>query len=159
MSLERARNHSNALRFLSWHILLINKLSKGYPNYLLYCISAFFGTIAVCQFLSFLHTKLARTRNGQNKTVDPEGGSSNYPTRSWSRLPLALINVYRVFAFRHTVELGSYRLNFAEVFITIAYILLLLLWSFVNCKYESKKYHVFPYFCLSMLSSHISRDR
>ncbi|KAG2095871.1 ferric reductase NAD binding domain-containing protein [Suillus discolor] len=52
---------------------------------------------------------------------------------SLRRIPLAIVNVYRVVAFRWTLEIGkSYTLNMAEVFVTVAYIALLLIYAFVN---------------------------
>ncbi|KAG1856390.1 ferric reductase like transmembrane component-domain-containing protein [Suillus subalutaceus] len=52
---------------------------------------------------------------------------------SLHRIPLAIINFYRVVAFRWTLEIGqSYTLNMAEVFVTVAYIALLLIYAFIN---------------------------
>ncbi|KAH9944667.1 iron reductase [Amylocystis lapponica] len=58
-----------------------------------------------------------------------------HTTRSFSlrRLPLAIANAYRVFAFRWTLQVGeSYTLNMAEVFVTCAYIIALFVWAFIN---------------------------
>ncbi|KAG2359762.1 ferric reductase NAD binding domain-containing protein [Suillus spraguei] len=60
--------------------------------------------------------------------------NNTYPKQfSLRRIPLAIINFYRVVAFRWTIEIGqSYTLNIAEVFVTVAYIALLLIHAFIN---------------------------
>lgn len=48
------------------------------------------------------------------------------------RLPLAIVNAYRVLAFRTTFIIGPFSLNLAEVALTIAYIVTLFVSSFIN---------------------------
>lgn len=93
--------------------------------------------VAIFQLGSFLLSKRARLRlKVEAKTeIDPENVICE-ANRSLSlrRLPLALVNAYRIAAFRCTVSIGSYTLNFAEVFLTVTYIVIIFTWSFVNSK-------------------------
>jgi hypothetical protein len=40
--------------------------------------------------------------------------------------PLAAVNIFRVVAFRWTIELGTYDLKVADIFLTLAYVAFLL---------------------------------
>jgi hypothetical protein len=51
------------------------------------------------------------------------------------RLPLAIVNAYRVLAFRMTLTIGPFSLNLTEVALTIVYIAALFVWTFVNSTY------------------------
>ena len=51
------------------------------------------------------------------------------------RLPLALLNAYRVIAFRWTLHVGeTLCLNTAEITLTVAYIVYMYVWTFINSK-------------------------
>lgn len=53
---------------------------------------------------------------------------------SIARVPLALVNLFRIAAFQSTVPLGSsYCINLAEAFLTAAYLAVVLTWSLINC--------------------------
>ncbi|KAH7924967.1 hypothetical protein BV22DRAFT_1065836 [Leucogyrophana mollusca] len=100
-----------------------------------YCLGLFIFIIGVFQWGSFLHSKFARRSLG-SKDADLEVASTAR-ARGFSlrRLPLAITNAYRVIAFRWTLEIGkSYTLNIAEVFVTVAYIIFLYVWAFMNTK-------------------------
>ncbi|KAH7903964.1 hypothetical protein BJ138DRAFT_1073787 [Hygrophoropsis aurantiaca] len=90
-----------------------------YPQQAWYCLALFMFVVGCFQWAAFLHSKFI-----------------GLPTRhgvSFKRLPLALVNAYRVVAFRWTLNIGqSYTLSVAEVFISIGYIVLLLVWTFIN---------------------------
>ncbi|KAH7912908.1 ferric reductase NAD binding domain-containing protein [Hygrophoropsis aurantiaca] len=107
--------------------------NKLYPMQAWYCLGLFIFIVGVFQWASYFHSKFARKhRNLEN--ADPELASANHPRRfSLRRLPVALTNMYRVVAFRWTLEFGkSYTLNLAEVFVTMAYIIFLYVWAFVD---------------------------
>ncbi|KAF9219039.1 hypothetical protein BS17DRAFT_469519 [Gyrodon lividus] len=106
--------------------------NKLYPMQAWYCIALFLFIIGVFQWSSFLHSKFARRR--AIRSGDAELASGPRPRRfSFGRIPVALTNAYRVIAFRWTLEIGnSYTLNMAEVFVTIAYIIFLYVWAFIN---------------------------
>ncbi|KAG1726686.1 ferric reductase NAD binding domain-containing protein [Suillus lakei] len=104
-----------------------------YPMQAWYCIGLFIFIIAIFQWISFLHSKLAGRRQTSDAS-DPEHASVHRRRGfSWRRVPLGLVNAYRVISFRWTLEFGkSYTLNMAEVFVTMAYIVFLFVWTFVD---------------------------
>ncbi|KAG1768915.1 ferric reductase NAD binding domain-containing protein [Suillus placidus] len=104
-----------------------------YPIQAWYCIGLFVFIIATFQWISFLHSKFARRRQTSNAS-DPEHASVHRRHAfSWRRIPLGLVNAYRVISFRWTLEFGkSYTLNMAEVFVTMTYIIFLFVWTFIN---------------------------
>ncbi|KAK0199621.1 ferric reductase NAD binding domain-containing protein [Desarmillaria ectypa] len=96
-----------------------------YPHQLWWLVSCFIAFVAVCQFTSFIIGKYqARSKNA------PVATESN--KIQLSRLPLALVNYWRVLSFRVNIGVGSYTLNLAEVFLTCAYIVALFTWEFIN---------------------------
>ncbi|OAX32513.1 hypothetical protein K503DRAFT_600797, partial [Rhizopogon vinicolor AM-OR11-026] len=107
--------------------------NKLYPMQAWYCIGLFIFVVAVFQWTSFFHSKLARkSQTGLNS--DPEQAYLHgRRTFSWRRFPLGLANAYRVIAFRWTLQIGnSYTLTMAEVLVTMAYIVFLFVWAFIN---------------------------
>ncbi|KAG1796017.1 ferric reductase NAD binding domain-containing protein [Suillus plorans] len=103
-----------------------------YPEQVWYTIAAFLFVVGCFQWGSRIHSKFARRRHYES---DEETAATNDIQYKFSlrRIPLAIVNVYRVVAFRWTLEIGqSYTLNMAEVFVTVAYIALLLIYAFVN---------------------------
>lgn len=109
-------------------------LALLHTKYLWWSIASFIALISLVQLISYLHTKITgRRRNSTGRVQDPEqAGSARGRHLSLSRLPVAIINTYRIIAFRCTVGIGSYTLNIAEVFLTVAYIVLLFALAFFN---------------------------
>jgi len=107
--------------------------NKEYPKRLWYCIACFIALVAFFQFASNMYAKFSR--NGRSQlTADPER-SSVQPRRSLSirRLPVAILNVYRIVAFRCTIPIGGHlTINMAEVTVTAAYIVALFTWAFID---------------------------
>ncbi|KAG6371094.1 hypothetical protein JVT61DRAFT_10635 [Boletus reticuloceps] len=94
-------------------------------------LSAFFVVVGISQWSSVLYSKVVKQRRPLR---DPDEESTHTsitrPRASsggWSlaRLPLAAVNVFRVVAFRWTLEFGTYDLRVVDVFLTLAYIALL----------------------------------
>lgn len=80
------------------------------------------------QWGAFFHTKF----NSHPRSVrDEESVPSSQRRASVFSLPLAVINFYRVLAFRTTIGFRAYVFNLAELFITVAYLALLLAWTFI----------------------------
>jgi len=83
-----------------------------------------------------LHSKVVGQRRPPRWDPDEESTHTSTRTRAkgdgWSlaRLPLAAVNVFRVIAFRWTLEFGTYDLKVADIFLTLAYIAFLLAWTF-----------------------------
>lgn len=101
-------------------------------------IAAFLAAIAVCQFVSWAYSRYRSSRRVPEKHASDaeEGGvSTGGPSRrfAWRNVPSAIVNTYRVVAFRWTLSIGeSYTLNLAEVVVTCAYIVVLFLCEFLN---------------------------
>lgn len=99
--------------------------AEEYPHQLWWLVSSFIAFVAVCQFTSFIVGKYqARSKS------TPVATESN--KIQLSRLPLALVNYWRVLSYRVNIGIGSYTLNLAEVFLTCAYIVALFTWEFIN---------------------------
>ena len=113
-----------------------------YLNQLWWAIAAFIALVAVCQFVSWVVSRL-RARRAPPMTekgaAQAEAGGSRAVTRrfSWRNIPSAIVNAYRVIAFRWTLNIGDeYTLNMAEVVITCLYIVALFTWEFYNSEYS-----------------------
>ncbi|KAG1870839.1 ferric reductase NAD binding domain-containing protein [Suillus subluteus] len=105
---------------------------SAYPEQVWYTIAAFLFVVGCFQWGLFLHSKFARRghHGSDEETAVTNGVHHKFSLR---RIPLAIINFYRVVTFRWTLEIGqSYTLNMAEVFVTVAYIALLLIYAFIN---------------------------
>lgn len=105
-----------------------------HTKYLWWSIASFIALISLLQLTSYLHNTIAgRRRNSSGRAQDPElAGSARRHHFSLSRLPVAIVNTYRIVAFRYTIGIGSYTLNLAEVFLTVAYIVMLFALAFSN---------------------------
>ncbi|KAG2346395.1 hypothetical protein BDR05DRAFT_878235 [Suillus weaverae] len=111
--------------------LLIDENSK-YPEQVWYTLAAFLFVVGCFQWGLFLHSKFARRghHGSDEETAITHGVHQKFSLR---QIPLAVINFYRVVAFRWTIEIGrSYTLNMAEFVVTVAYIVLLLIYAFIN---------------------------
>ncbi|KAG2034819.1 ferric reductase NAD binding domain-containing protein [Suillus americanus] len=113
-------------------VIALVRENDTYPEQVWYTIAAFLFVVGCFQWGSFVHSKFARRRHydSDEETATLNGIQHKFSLR---RIPLAIINFYRVVAFRWTLEIGqSYTLNMAEVFVTVAYIALLLIYAFIN---------------------------
>lgn len=114
-----------------------------YPKYTWYIIGSFLGIVALCHLVNLAILSCRRyqprvtfDRVEPEKDVASERSASVVPTRiSFRRLPVAALNAYRIFAFRTTVPVGSsHSINFAEITVMAAYIGMLFILTFINCK-------------------------
>ncbi|KAF7419213.1 hypothetical protein PC9H_001799 [Pleurotus ostreatus] len=112
------------------------KRNQEYPWQLWWCLAVFFFLVSSLQLASHLCNKIAVARSKTRSVGDGEPPGQLSSTRSvWSlrKLPTAVVNGYRVMAFRWTIDFGrGYVLNVAEVVLTIVYIVALFTWSFIN---------------------------
>ena len=109
--------------------------NKQYPRQVWWFVASFITLVSLFQFASWTLSKLSTGRASDKKQEEDTEAGESPGTRSfsWRRIPLALVNAYRVVAFRCTLQFGqSYTLNFAEVFVTCAYIVAIFTWEFVN---------------------------
>ncbi|EIW85649.1 iron reductase [Coniophora puteana RWD-64-598 SS2] len=104
-----------------------------YPLELWWSVAIFMFVVGTFNWGSYIHARLSRSRH--HRTIDIERGPSP-PTRAhplW-RYPLAVLNVFRVVAYRWTLSFGgSYSLSVAEMFVTAAYVALVFTYAFINC--------------------------
>jgi ferric-chelate reductase len=98
-----------------------------YPKYVWSCVGSFIALVVVCRFVGLLGMR-------RRLVPSPSASSSRRDVIYYRRLPAAIMHTFRAIAFRWTISLGdSYTFNVAEVFLTAAYIAILLSWTFVNC--------------------------
>ncbi|KAK0489535.1 FAD-binding domain-containing protein [Armillaria luteobubalina] len=97
-----------------------------YPKQVWYFIASFVALVSLCHFLSVIST-YTRTVKPASKGIAPRGRISLL------QLPRALVELFRIVAFRCTIPIGqSHSLNVAEVFLTAAYMAVVLTWSLIN---------------------------
>jgi hypothetical protein len=104
-----------------------------YPEQVWYALAVFLFVVGCFQWGSSLHSKFARRRQHESD----EETASNHVHHKFTlrRIPLALLNFYRVLAFRWSLEIGqTYTLNIAEIFVTLGYIALLYTYTFIDSK-------------------------
>lgn len=112
--------------------------STLYPNEIWYGIALFIFILAVFNWTSILYSKLTRSA----RTAAPEP-SARTAALSFRRLPLALVNAYRVIAFRWTLNIGStLSLTGAEMMLTVAYIIYVYTWALINSEFRRSSTHV-----------------
>ena len=104
--------------------------AKGYPKEVWWFVACFVAVVSICQFGSWAANKLSKTL----RKTDAEAGTD--PSRgrfSVRHIPRALVNAYRVVAFRWTLNIGSsYTLSIAELAVSCAYFIALFIWEFIN---------------------------
>jgi ferric-chelate reductase len=125
-ALDKARRRAHAIQ---------------YPKNAWIVVGSIIALVAVCHWVGLLWTYTFARRSQYTSTT---AQSSNNTRRSrgsnaiqWSRLPIALTNVFRVVAFRWTIPIGNdHTLNAMEIFLLCAYIAIVYTWAFVNCEYD-----------------------
>ncbi|EIW62961.1 uncharacterized protein TRAVEDRAFT_113854 [Trametes versicolor FP-101664 SS1] len=110
--------------------------NKEYSYQLWWFVASFIGLVAVGQLLSWFSARLFRPPcpSPLTEKSDAEGRGAVRARRfSWSRMPIALVNYFRMLAFRNTVDFGEkYSFTYAEAFITLGYVVAIFTWEFVN---------------------------
>ncbi|KAI0067001.1 hypothetical protein BV25DRAFT_1868065 [Artomyces pyxidatus] len=106
------------------------RLATEYTKEVWYFIGCFIFLVVVSNIVSIL-SGLGRRRKVLRK--DAEGQQARSGALSLRRLPLAIVNAWRVVAFRSVIDLGKgYSINIAELFTTVAYITILFTWTMVK---------------------------
>ncbi|THU82061.1 hypothetical protein K435DRAFT_934828 [Dendrothele bispora CBS 962.96] len=110
--------------------------TETYPYYMWYFTACFLGVVSLCNFSSLLFSKISRSSFAVSSTPhsDPEKNASNpNGAISFSRLPMAIVNTFRVLAYRTTINIGSsFSINLAEVVVSVVYIVALYTLAFIN---------------------------
>lgn len=101
------------------------------PEQAWFSLCIFLAVVGIFQWGSVLYSKVVKQRRPQ-KSPDEESTHMSNASGGWSlaRLPLAVVNVFRVVAFRWTLEFGTYDLKVADIVLTLAYIAFLFGWTF-----------------------------
>ncbi|KAK6980774.1 Ferric/cupric reductase transmembrane component 1 [Favolaschia claudopus] len=112
-------------------------LANLYPEQVWYFLATFIALVAACHALSTLYAYLTRNhpppRSTPSKSNDAEAEEPGVGHVSLTRLPIALLNLFRTVAFRWSVViLGSYTINVADFFLAGMYITVLFTWTFIN---------------------------
>lgn len=100
------------------------RAAPAYPKHILYFIASFIALVSLCHFLSMFYSFITRKRvyHWKKRT-----------TMSFTRLPAAVADSFRILAFRWTIPIGSSQeLNLVEVGLSLSYIAILFTWTFVN---------------------------
>jgi len=109
---------------------LASRYNGEYAYQVWWLVAPFLFLVGVTHYGSIALRKLFP---GGKKHADAEaGGRVVRCAFSFRRLPSTIVNAYRVVAFRTTLTVGPFSLNLTEVAITIAYIVALFVWSFIN---------------------------
>lgn len=107
----------------------------GYPNQVWYFIASFITLLALKNVVSILGRRFHyRCTSAPSRSITDDT-SSERPRRSVSiaRIPIALVHLFRVGAFRITASIGGgHSINGAEMFLTAAYAAVVYTWAFVN---------------------------
>ncbi|KAE9397964.1 hypothetical protein BT96DRAFT_921065 [Gymnopus androsaceus JB14] len=108
--------------------------ANEYPHEVWFFLACMIGLIAVFRFLAFVSSKVFRRRNFDLSQDSEKGFSSQSTNRALNlrNIPLVLVNMYRITAFRFTLDFGSFSINLAEVVLTSMYMAALFVWAFIN---------------------------
>ncbi|KZT71201.1 iron reductase [Daedalea quercina L-15889] len=104
--------------------------AKGYPKEVWYFVACFVFTVSLFQFGSWVANKLSTRIHKKDAESGTELPRGRFSVR---HVPRAMVNGYRVIAFRWTINIGSsYTLSLAELFVSCAYFIALFIWEFIN---------------------------
>lgn len=115
--------------------VLANNYNEEYPKQVWLLVAPFLFLVGAVRYGPVTLRKVFPGRGG-HPDVEADGRIVRHAP-SIRRLPLAIMNAYRILAFRTTLSIGPFSLNLAEVFLTIAYIVALFVWSFINSEWCS----------------------
>jgi hypothetical protein len=117
-------------------IMSVPRLAKTYAHYMWYSIAGFIGLLI---FFNILSIAYSRRRSLSSSFPDPEKHFTNSgSTRRITRLPVALVNVYRVLAYRTTINVTkSFSINLAEVAVCVMYTVTLFTLEFISSTFAS----------------------
>ena len=120
---------------------LLEDRNVNYQQQLWYALAICLILVGCFQWGSFLHSKASHRHKFDEETASHDHVHYKFSLR---RIPLAFVNIYRVVAFRWTLEIGqTYTFNIAEIFVTLGYITLLLTYTFINSKSTCPSYAIF----------------
>ncbi|KAI0316314.1 ferric reductase NAD binding domain-containing protein [Amylostereum chailletii] len=105
--------------------------AADYPKQVWYFLACFIFLVGLVNHLSLL--SFHRRRRTSTKPDAESHHAAPARAISYRRLPLAVVNAWRIVAFRSHIRIGSsYSLNLAEIFMTATYITILFVWTLHN---------------------------
>lgn len=116
----------------------------AYPNQIWWLIASFLALLSLLHLTNILilliqrKKTLASSRKQTRDENDPEKvhRSSSLKTGILRRLEAAVRETISILLYRYTVPVGStLRINGAETFIVVAYTIMVLTWTFINCTF------------------------
>ncbi|KIJ53374.1 hypothetical protein M422DRAFT_202279 [Sphaerobolus stellatus SS14] len=115
--------------------------SAAYPKEIWYLVVCVIFLASICHLSSVLWSiRTVRKNRPTSKQIDNPSsetlpGGRTTAKSSIRRLPLAIVNAFRIVAFRWTIPLGgTLRVNFVEIFTTVGYLVAILVWEFINTR-------------------------
>ncbi|KAF7980574.1 hypothetical protein HWV62_37747 [Athelia sp. TMB] len=105
-----------------------------YPIQMWYFLACFIALVGALRLASRLWSLSTRQKRAYSADSESQGSTSGSRI-NLRRLPVAVLNTYRIIALRWTVRvnLGTvYTLNMADVAVTCAYIIAVFTWTFIN---------------------------
>ena len=122
-----------------------NERNVNYPKQTWYLLGSFIGLLFLFHIGSSIRIWLRKRRipsldqdvedekADSSTEEDPSSSSSNRPV-SLRRIPIALVNTFRIVLFRISFRTGGGSVvNFAEISVAAGYIVALFTWEFINC--------------------------
>ncbi|KZT29767.1 hypothetical protein NEOLEDRAFT_1127587 [Neolentinus lepideus HHB14362 ss-1] len=108
-------------------------LAVLYTKEIWYTIGGFIGLIMICHWGSVVLSKCIQWSKTPIDDVERRSLAARRGRTSLRRLPLALVNLWRVMAFRCTLRIGkSYSLCLSDVFCTMAYMAVIFTFALLN---------------------------
>ncbi|TFK45843.1 hypothetical protein OE88DRAFT_1085175 [Heliocybe sulcata] len=108
-------------------------LAVLYSKEIWYTMGGSIALIMICHWGSVVLSKCTHWSRTPIDDVERRSIAARRGSTSLRRLPLALVNLWRVMAFRCTIQIGkSYSLCLADVFCTMAYIAVIFTFALVN---------------------------
>ena len=120
--------------------VLRRQRTNAYPVHIWYFLACFISLVAVFQLASRVYSCVFRKQVVLANGADPLISSRRSPSSRFIRIPISILNAYRITMFRtsfHINMLGSpYTFNLAEVVVTMVYIAAISAWTLINSTYD-----------------------
>jgi ferric-chelate reductase len=121
-----------------------NERDVDYPKQTWYLLASFIGLLVIFHIGSTIvrwirkrrilsAVQYVEERKEDSTNEEPARSSSNSGT-SLRRIPIALVNTFRIVAFRIPLRIGGGSVvNVAEIGVAAGYIIAIFIWEFINC--------------------------
>lgn len=125
---------------MSPEILKIIRMNGEYPKDMWYFNAALIGLVALCNWTAWALERVSTAPSpptyDHEKSTTRVGALNKAPSQL-RRISSAIVNLFRIVAFRSTISFGGlFSINLAEMAVTCIYIIALFTWTFINCKLQ-----------------------